>query len=66
MKTSTGLLSLIGIMHFINLSNITLFDGKWNGIAMWVNTGLFIVAIAIFLWEELIKIQTLLVKPSIY
>ena len=48
MKTSTGLLILIGIMHVINLSNITLFDGKWNGIAMWANTGLFIAAIAFY------------------
>lgn len=48
MKTSTILLILIGIMHVINLSNITLFDGKWNGIAMWANTGLFIAAIAFY------------------
>jgi hypothetical protein len=34
LKTSTGLLILIVIMHFITLSNITLFDGRWNGIAI--------------------------------
>jgi hypothetical protein len=48
MKTSTGLLILIAIMHFITLSNIPLFDGRWNGIAMWLNTGLFIAAIAFY------------------
>jgi hypothetical protein len=35
-------------MHFITLSNITLFDGRWNGIAMWLNTVLFISAIAFY------------------
>ena len=48
MKTSTGLFILIVIMHFVSLSNITLFDGRWNGLVMWLNTGLFMAAIAFY------------------
>ncbi|PUB08294.1 hypothetical protein C8K15_1366 [Paenisporosarcina sp. OV554] len=49
MKTSTGLLILIVLMHLITLTNITLFNGNWNGIALWLSTGLFIAAIAFYL-----------------
>ncbi|WP_017380031.1 hypothetical protein [Paenisporosarcina sp. TG-14] len=48
MKTSTGLLILIVVMHLITLTNITLFNGDWNGIVLWLNTGLFIAAIAFY------------------
>ncbi len=48
LTTSTGLLILIILMHFITLTNITIFNGDWNGIALWVSTGLFIAAIAFY------------------
>ena len=52
MKTSTGLLILIAIMHFITLSNITLFDGRWNGIAMWLILDFLLQPLRFIFWEE--------------
>lgn len=52
LKTSTGLLILIVLMHLITLTNITLFNGNWNGIALWLSTGLFIAAIAFYLLDK--------------
>ncbi|WP_017381915.1 hypothetical protein [Paenisporosarcina sp. TG-14] len=48
MKTSTVLLILIVLMHLVTLTNITFFNGDWNGLALWLNTGLFIAAIAFY------------------
>ncbi|MFJ6266394.1 hypothetical protein [Lysinibacillus xylanilyticus] len=35
-------------MQFIILINITLFNGQWNGITMWLCTGIFIFSTAVF------------------
>jgi hypothetical protein len=48
MKPITGLYIIIILMQFITLTNITLFNGDWNGIAMWINTGLFIAGTAFY------------------
>jgi len=49
MKTTTGLYLFFIAIHFVNLTNLTLFKGEWNGIAMWLNTGLFIAGTAYYL-----------------
>lgn len=48
LKVSTFLLIIIVAMHFVSLTNITLFNGEWNGIVVALNTILFISAIAIY------------------
>ncbi|UII54429.1 hypothetical protein LS684_12135 [Cytobacillus spongiae] len=48
MKTSTFLLIIVMMMHFITLTNITIFHGEYNGIALALSTILFISSIAIF------------------
>ena len=49
MKATTGLYILFIAVYLVNLTNITLFNGDWNGIAMWLNTGLFIAGTAYYL-----------------
>lgn len=44
-----GLYISICLMQIVILSNITIFDGEWNGITMWLCTGIFIVATALFI-----------------
>lgn len=44
-----GLYISICLMHFVILSNITIFNGEWNGITMWLCTGIFLVATALFI-----------------
>lgn len=34
MKEITGLYIILIAIFFVNLTNITLFNGEWNGIAM--------------------------------
>lgn len=48
MKTITGLYIIIILMQFITLTNITLFNGEWNGIAMALSTALFIAGTAFY------------------
>ncbi|WP_185907840.1 hypothetical protein [Psychrobacillus soli] len=48
MKAITGLYIIIVFMQFITLTNITLFNGEWNGIAMALSTGLFIAGTAFY------------------
>lgn len=52
MKAITGLYIIIILMQFITLTNITLLNGEWNGIAMWLSTGLFIAGTAFFLMNR--------------
>ncbi|PJO45027.1 hypothetical protein [Lysinibacillus xylanilyticus] len=35
-------------MQFIILINITLFNSQWDGITMWLCTGIFIFSTAVF------------------
>ena len=49
MKTITGLFIIIILMHFTWLTNFTLLNAEWSGIAMWLSTGLFIAGIAFYL-----------------
>lgn len=48
MKEITGLYVILIAIFFVNLTNTTLFNGEWNGIAMWLSTGLFIAGTAYF------------------
>ncbi|WP_391118998.1 hypothetical protein [Psychrobacillus sp. L3] len=57
MKPITGLYIIILLMQFITLTNITLFNGEWNGIAMWLSTGLFIAGTAFYLLNRKQKIS---------
>jgi hypothetical protein len=45
MKTHTILFIFIFFMHTLNLVNITLLNGEWNGIVLWVSSILFLLAI---------------------
>ncbi|QAS51294.1 hypothetical protein HLI_03230 [Halobacillus litoralis] len=47
MKTSSLLVSIIIIMQFSTLINVTIFRGEWNGIILTLHTMLFILAIGI-------------------
>ncbi|WP_192797420.1 hypothetical protein [Psychrobacillus glaciei] len=57
MKPITGLYIIIVFMQFITLTNITLFNGEWNGIAMWFSTGLFIAGTAFYLLNRKQKVS---------
>ena len=48
MKHSLILFIAICLMQLCVLTNITLLNGKWNGITLWVCTGIFIFACTIF------------------
>lgn len=52
MKEITGLYIIITAIFLVNLTNITLFNGEWNGIAMWLSVGLFIAGTAYFLMSR--------------
>ncbi|MGE7947074.1 hypothetical protein [Lysinibacillus sp. NPDC093688] len=43
------------IMQLIILTNITLLNGQWNGITMWLCTGIFMFSSAIFALSRLYK-----------
>ena len=49
MKEITGLYVILAAIYFVNLTNMTLFNNEWNGIAMWLNTGLFVAGTTYFL-----------------
>lgn len=48
MKHSLILFISICLMQLCILTNITLLDGEWNGITMWLCTAIFIFAATIF------------------
>ena len=48
MKHSLILFIAICLMQLCILTNVTLLNGEWNGIMMWVCTGIFIFACTIF------------------
>lgn len=43
------------LMQLIILTNITLLNGQWDGIALWLCTGIFIFSSAIFALSRLDK-----------
>ncbi|MEG0384110.1 MAG: hypothetical protein RR642_05080 [Solibacillus sp.] len=49
MNPIRGLYISICLMQLVLLSSITLFGSEWNGISMWLCTGIFVVATAIFI-----------------
>ncbi|WP_166462395.1 hypothetical protein [Psychrobacillus vulpis] len=55
MRAITGLYIVIVLMQFITLTNITLFNGEWNGIALWLSTGLFIAGTAFYVMNRKTK-----------
>ncbi|PIC77633.1 MULTISPECIES: hypothetical protein [Sporosarcina] len=52
MKTTTGLYLFLIAIHLLNLANITLSKGEWNGITMWLSTGLFIAGTAYYAFNK--------------
>ncbi|WP_198166203.1 MULTISPECIES: hypothetical protein [Sporosarcina] len=52
MKEIMGLYVILIAIYFVNLTNITLFNAEWNGIAMWLSTGLFIAGTAYYLMSR--------------
>ncbi|WP_139993280.1 hypothetical protein [Kurthia sp. Dielmo] len=52
MKEIKGLYVILVAMFFVNLTNMTLFNNEWNGIAMWLNTVLFVASTAYFLLSK--------------
>ena len=48
MKHSLLLFISICLMQLCILTNITLLDSEWNGITLWLCTGIFIFACAIY------------------
>ena len=44
MKTYLILFIIIAIMHLITLVNVTLFEGRWDGIVLLISNILFIIA----------------------
>lgn len=52
MKAITGLYIMLAAMHLVHLTNMTLFKGEWDGIAMWLSTGLFIGGTAYYLMNK--------------
>jgi len=55
MNHSLVLYIAICIMQLIILTNITLLNGQWNGITLWLCTGIFIFSSAIFALSRLNK-----------
>ncbi|MEK4576712.1 hypothetical protein [Bacillus sp. FSL R12-0074] len=49
MKNIAGLYVIICLMQLVTLINITLFNGEWNGFALWLCTGLFIGGTAFYI-----------------
>lgn len=52
MKEIIGLYVILNALYFVNLTNITLLNGDWDGIAMWLNTGLFIAGTVYYLMSR--------------
>lgn len=51
MKTYRVLFGIILILHTMTLVNVTLLNGGWNGIVMWLSTMLFVIAVLFFSTE---------------
>lgn len=49
MKKFMFLYILFALMHLVWLTNVYLLENEWNGIAMWLSTGLFIAGTAFYL-----------------
>lgn len=49
MKGITGLYITLVLLQVITLVNVTLFDGKWNGIALALSTTCFVVGSLFFI-----------------
>lgn len=52
LKTYTILFVVIVLMHTINLINITLFDGEWNGIVLMLSNILFLIGLVYYGSEQ--------------
>lgn len=48
-QLTTLLYSMLALMHFVWLTNHTLLNDEWAGIALAISTGLFIMGTALFL-----------------
>ena len=48
LQTYSILFILVAIMHSITLLNVALFEGEWNGIALFLSNVLFIIACVYF------------------
>ncbi|MGE7887644.1 hypothetical protein ACQKN7_09710 [Bacillus cereus] len=56
MKYINGLYISLILMMFINLSNITIFDNEYSGIAMYISSVIFIIGSAFFGSAKRLKI----------
>jgi len=45
LKTQSILFVVIFLMHTINLINVTLFEGEWNGIVLMLSNILFLIGV---------------------
>lgn len=52
MKTSTVLLSTLGLMHLLTMLNIVFLDGALNDLVFFFNTALFFFAFSFYLWKR--------------
>ncbi|PEZ33377.1 hypothetical protein [Bacillus cereus] len=57
MKYINGLYISLILMMFINLSNITIFDNEYSGIAMYISSVIFIIGTAFFGSAKRLKIS---------
>ncbi|MBN8234080.1 hypothetical protein JF544_02430 [Halobacillus kuroshimensis] len=48
MKTYGVLFALLLITHTMTLVNITIFDGQWNGIVLFLSSILFLIGAVFF------------------
>ncbi|WP_170937557.1 hypothetical protein [Terribacillus saccharophilus] len=48
MRTLSILIVIIAVMHISNLINVTLLDGEWSGIVIWLSTLLFLISMAVY------------------
>ncbi|MDW0109693.1 hypothetical protein [Sporosarcina aquimarina] len=40
------------LLCLINLTNMTLLNGEWNGFALWLSTGLFVAGTAYYVMKK--------------
>lgn len=48
MKILTVLIFIIAVMHISNLINVTLLDGEWSGIVIWLSSILFLISMVLY------------------
>ncbi|WP_102707867.1 hypothetical protein [Terribacillus saccharophilus] len=48
MRTLTILIVIIAVTHISNLINVTLLDGEWSGIVIWLSTFLFLISMIVY------------------